>query len=748
MTGGPSKTMTVSVPRPQLTRDELLQLKWLLGGVLTLLGVATVAYMDVDAWWLMALTAGAAIATVLWPTLPARVPRLVHVLAFPFIAAFFALDLWFQAELLPAMVRLDMLLLLYRAVVYRQRRDDLQVIVLGLFLVVVAGVITVSLAFAAQILIYTACALLFLLVITLVDSNPVVKLAETAANGAKETAAAASARGTVPLWAQHAHWPRLLRRVAAVAEWRVIALSVGLFVGVIGVSALLFLLIPRFQLENGMFLDRFITKKARTGFSDSIKFGDVTEIQQDTSVALHVDVNEPGQIPAAPYWRMIVLDEYENGTFRMSAALRSRFERERAGVTIDGGARRRQSRGIWTFYLEAGVSRHLPLLGGFQRLRFGESQNYQVAPRLGLVALTKDPVTMTAYQVEGFDLASPLHDSSTDLYLALPASIRSHTPEAAQEAATLQRLDREAVGAEGLRPAEFSAKLCSWLRTRHTYSLSPRVPAGPGDPLVRWADSREPGHCELFAGSFVLLARAAGYPARVITGFRGGSWNAYATNSFTVRNSDAHAWAEIYDATMQSWLRADPLELPANAQNADSAAAETLAHRTDRTWAARLDSLRVFWYRRIVSFDQQAQVTTLKAAKEAAQNSVQRLRDWLHSAVIRMKTWWRTPWDAGRIASVVTLSLVAAVFTWLWRRVRLAVRTWLLRDSARREDPIRREAGRWLLRLRPGADEPVRPLPLVSDLQRIRFGARATWPDAATVFGHARRMVRERRGAR
>ena len=49
--------------RPQLSPDELQQLRWLLGGVLTLLAVATVGYVDVSAGWLMALTAAASLAT-------------------------------------------------------------------------------------------------------------------------------------------------------------------------------------------------------------------------------------------------------------------------------------------------------------------------------------------------------------------------------------------------------------------------------------------------------------------------------------------------------------------------------------------------------------------------------------------------------------------------------------------------------------------------------------------------------------
>src|SRR5438094_879334 len=95
--------------RPQLSLDELHQLKWLLGGVLTLLAAWTVFYMDIPAWELMGLTTLAAGACLVWPTLPARVPPLVHVLAFPLIVAFFVADLWLTTEVLPAMVRLDIL---------------------------------------------------------------------------------------------------------------------------------------------------------------------------------------------------------------------------------------------------------------------------------------------------------------------------------------------------------------------------------------------------------------------------------------------------------------------------------------------------------------------------------------------------------------------------------------------------------------------------------------------------------------
>ena len=96
-----------------------------------------------------------------------------------------------------------------------------------------------------------------------------------------------------------------------------------------------------------------------------------------------------------------------------------------------------------------------------------------------------------------------------------------------------------------------------WLSEIHPYALSSAVPDGDGDNLLRWLESEAAGHCEFFAGSFVMLARAAGYPARIVTGFRGGRWNDF-SNSFMVRNSNAHAWTEVFDEESSSWIRFDP----------------------------------------------------------------------------------------------------------------------------------------------------------------------------------------------
>ena len=68
-------------------------------------------------------------------------------------------------------------------------------------------------------------------------------------------------------------------------------------------------------------------------------------------------------------------------------------------------------------------------------------------------------------------------------------------------------------------------------------------------------DSRR-GFCEHFASSYVFLMRAAGVPARVVAGYQGGEINPV-DQLFVVRQSDAHAWAEIWVAG-KGWIRVDP----------------------------------------------------------------------------------------------------------------------------------------------------------------------------------------------
>lgn len=86
------------------------------------------------------------------------------------------------------------------------------------------------------------------------------------------------------------------------------------------------------------------------------------------------------------------------------------------------------------------------------------------------------------------------------------------------------------------------------------YTLDPQ-PLGTNG-IDDFLFSTREGFCEHYASAFVYLMRAAGIPARVVTGYQGGEYNAFG-NYYIVRQSDAHAWAEVWLAE-RGWLRVDP----------------------------------------------------------------------------------------------------------------------------------------------------------------------------------------------
>jgi protein-glutamine gamma-glutamyltransferase len=86
------------------------------------------------------------------------------------------------------------------------------------------------------------------------------------------------------------------------------------------------------------------------------------------------------------------------------------------------------------------------------------------------------------------------------------------------------------------------------------YTLTP--PLLGANPMDDFLFNSRRGFCEHYAGSFVYLMRAAGVPARVVTGYQGGEVNTVG-NYLIVRQSDAHAWAEVW-LQGRGWIRVDP----------------------------------------------------------------------------------------------------------------------------------------------------------------------------------------------
>lgn len=139
--------------------------------------------------------------------------------------------------------------------------------------------------------------------------------------------------------------------------------------------------------------------------------------------------------------------------------------------------------------------------------------------------------------------------------------------------------------AQGATAREKATAVQAYLMDNYVYSLDPTA-TSVEDFVV---DNRT-GYCEHFATAMVLLLRSEGVPCRLVSGFVATEWNS-ASGYLIVRASDAHTWVEVLDGT--TWLRYDPT--PASFQE--------ISQRADF-----LDSLRMVWYRAVITYDLSAQL--------------------------------------------------------------------------------------------------------------------------------------------
>lgn len=146
------------------------------------------------------------------------------------------------------------------------------------------------------------------------------------------------------------------------------------------------------------------------------------------------------------------------------------------------------------------------------------------------------------------------------------------------------------------------------------YTLTP--PLLGKNSIDEFLFSTRRGFCEHYAGAYVFLMRAAGIPARVVTGYQGGEINPI-DQYLTVRQSDAHAWAEIWSAK-QGWIRIDPTAAVApnrveRGLSAALSASEPLPYlvRSDAAWLRflrnRFEATNNMWNQWVLGYNDKKQ---------------------------------------------------------------------------------------------------------------------------------------------
>ena len=276
----------------------------------------------------------------------------------------------------------------------------------------------------------------------------------------------------------------------------------------------------------------------RSGLSNSMAPGNISNLAQSDEVAFRVKFLDPAPPQRRLYWRGIVLGQFDGRTWSQvrhprgvpapAVTLALRGAPVRHQVTLEPGGNR------WLFALD--LPGRLPQVAGNPSSvtpEFEIAASYPIDRRLRY-----DVVSYPDYSLQ----ADAELDGAAQ-WLQLP---RGFNPRALAAGAQLR--------AEADPAKRVASVLRQFAQDQFVYTLEPPL-LGP-DAVDEFLYQTKAGFCEHYAGAFVFLMRAAGVPARVVTGYQGGELNPV-DGFVTVRQSDAHAWAEVWFAG-RGWIRIDP----------------------------------------------------------------------------------------------------------------------------------------------------------------------------------------------
>ena len=304
---------------------------------------------------------------------------------------------------------------------------------------------------------------------------------------------------------------------------------------ILGVAAplalLLFFLFPRVQGPLwGMPGD---ATTGKTGMSNTMSPGNIADLAQSTEVAFRVKFDGGVPFQNQLYWRGLVLSDFDGRTWTQSRrnprviAVEPNSALLRYQVTMEPHGQR------WLFALD--MPSASPQMGNPRAFITDEGELVAFGDIHSRIRY--DTASALSYTLDKDYL--PKRERWTDL----PPGFN---PRAMQAGLDLQREDN---------PANRVRKVLAMFRNEpFSYTLQP--PLLGTNSVDDFLYNSKAGFCEHYASAFVFLMRAADVPARVVTGYQGGELNPI-DDFLTVRQSDAHAWAEVW-LDGRGWVRIDP----------------------------------------------------------------------------------------------------------------------------------------------------------------------------------------------
>jgi len=342
----------------------------------------------------------------------------------------------------------------------------------------------------------------------------------------------------------------------------------------IPMTLFMFIILPRTSYPLLYFLQK--GANAHTGFSDSVRLGNISDIQENAAVIFRAHMERVDE--NSLYWRGIVFDTFD-------------------GVSWQGT------------HKELSDKHNRPLLLG---KRIPQTIYLEPYGNKYLFALDK-PFSITLRYVSGY------RDLTRSLPFVLSRRIRYETLSALSDVFAEQEIDRSVYLQLPEGRLERTRELARSLSRRteedtihgmlnflrngaYRYSLK-NLPLSD-NPLEDFLFNHKYGNCEYFASAMAVMLRTAGIPARVVGGYRGGYYND-AGEYYLVSQKNAHVWVEAY-LESGKWKRLDPT--PAGIEQFVSFT------KGDMLFKARvlLDTISYYWNALVINYDFAKQMTLLQ----------------------------------------------------------------------------------------------------------------------------------------
>ncbi len=297
-------------------------------------------------------------------------------------------------------------------------------------------------------------------------------------------------------------------------------------------ALMLFLLFPRVQGPLwGLPQDAF---SGITGLSDSMAPGNLSQLTLSDAIAFRVDFHGEAPRRRSLYWRGPVMWDFDGRTWRLGNPALAELEPPATGTRIAYAVLLEPHNRNWLFALEVPAS--LPA----QARYLDDGQIISLTPVRARIS----------YEITSAIEAEPNPAEARQMLeraRRLPPGFNPRARNLAESWRSASASDAEVLA----RAIEY------FRRERLQYTTEP--PLLGRDSVDEFLFDTRQGFCEYFSSAFVFLMRAAGVPARVVTGYQGGDMNPV-DGKFTVRQSDAHAWSEVFIGG-RGWLRVDPTVL-------------------------------------------------------------------------------------------------------------------------------------------------------------------------------------------